>query len=161
MDRKEFFGAMPLASLPFAALAGFDVAAPASRALSPDEERFIGVYTLISSGGSGENPIGRIYYDRAGRMGAMLHPSDRKPLPEAPTVDDYREMLRGLTVYYGRYTIDESTTQVIHHIESALNPAEIGGERVRWYQFSGNRMSLYTREGFSGTPLVWERLPEG
>ena len=38
--------------------------------------------------------------------------------------------LRGLTVYFGTYTIDESTTQVFHHIESALNPAEIGQQRV-------------------------------
>ncbi len=158
MDRKEFFGLMPLA-----ALAGWEAKGDPGRILTPAEERFIGVYKLISSSGSGENPIGRIYYDRAGRMGAMLHPADRKPLPEGePTVADYREMLRGLTVYFGTYTIDESTTQVFHHIESALNPAEIGQQRVRWYKFVGdNRLDLYTREGFSGTPLVWERLAEG
>jgi hypothetical protein len=156
MDRKEFFGAVP-----FAAMMGLPAERP-GRVLSAVEERFIGVYTLISSGGSGENPIGRIYYDRAGRMGAMLHPRERRPLPESPTVEDYREMLRGLTVYFGTYTIDESTTRVIHHLESALNPAEIGAERVRWYEFVGdNRLHLYTREGFTGTPLVWERLPAG
>ena len=158
MDRKEFFAAMPLV-----ALAGIEAgAARPGRILTLAEERFVGVYTLISSGGSGENPIGRIYYDRAGRMGALLHPRDRKPLPESPTVDDYREMVRGLQAYFGTFTVDEATTRVIHHIEGGLNPAEVGAERVRWYQFVGeNRLHLYTREGFSGTPLVWERLGEG
>jgi hypothetical protein len=157
MDRKEFFGAVP-----FAAMMGLPAEPWPGRVLSAVEERFIGVYTLISSGGSGESPIGRIYYDRAGRMGAMLHPRERTPLPESPTVEDYRAMLRGLVAYFGTYTIDESTTRVIHHMESALDPAEVGAERVRWYQFVGdNRLALYTREGFSGTPLVWERLPAG
>ena len=145
------------------AMAGLAAGRDPTRLLTTAEERFIGTYKLISSGGSGANPIGRIYYDRAGRMGAMLHPADRKPLPAGePTVADYREMLRGLTVYFGTYTIDESTTRVIHHVESALDPAEIGKERVRWYKFVGDdRLDLYTRDGFSGTPLVWERLAEG
>ena len=156
MDRKEFFSLMPMA-----AIAGLEFGREPGRVLNADEERFVGVYKLISSGGSGENPIGRIYYDRVGRMGAMLHPSDRKPLPEAPTVADYKEMLRGLVTYFGTFTIDEPTKRVFHHIEGALDPDEVGKQRVRWYEFAGNRLSLYTREGFSGTPLVWERLPEG
>ena len=155
MDRKEFLGVMPLATL-----VGRDEEQRPDRILSPTEEQFIGVYKLISSGRSGANPIGRIYYDRAGRMGAMLHPSTREPLPEPPTVDGYREMLRGLVAYFGTYTVEESTKRVFHHLEGSLNPREIGGNRVRWYEFVGNRLHLKTREDAT-TPLIWERLPEG
>ena len=155
MDRKEFLGVMPVATL-----VGLDEKRRPDRILSPAEERFIGVYKLISSGRSGANPIGRIYYDRAGRMGAMLHPASREALPESPGVEDYREMLRGLVSYFGTYTVDESTQQVFHHLEGSLNPREIGGERTRWYEFVGNRLHLKTRVD-APTPLVWERLPEG
>jgi hypothetical protein len=156
MDRKEFFGLMPLA-----ALAGIDLTERPERVLTAEEERFIGVYTLISSGGSGENPIGRIYYDRAGRMGALLHPRERKPLPKEPTVADYRDMLRGLQAYFGTYTLDEAAKTVTHHIEGGLDPAEVGGQRVRRYEFVGDkRLNLYTNPT-STTPLVWERLTPG
>jgi len=33
-----------------------------------------------------------------------------------------------------------------HHLEDSLNPREIGGHRVRWYEFVGNRLHLKTRE---------------
>jgi hypothetical protein len=124
-------------------------------------ERFAGVYRLIMFGNGQQ--IGRIYYDRAGRMGAQLHPPGRKPLPGAPatpTVDDYREMLRGFVAYYGTYDVDESTKRVAHHIESASNPAWIGTDFVRWYEFEPGRLILRTAPN-STTPLVWERLPEG
>jgi hypothetical protein len=124
-------------------------------------EKFAGMYKLISVGGTSRT--GRIYYDRAGRMGAMLHPPDRRPLPAAPatpTVDDYREMLRGLVAYYGTYDIDETTRRVAHHIEAASNPSWIGTDFVRWYTFEPGRLLLRTRPD-STAPLIWEKLPEG
>ena len=124
-------------------------------------DRFAGVYRLVSVGGTART--GRIYYDRAGRMGAMLHPPDRRPLPAAPatpTVEDYREMLRGFVAYYGTYDVDEATGRVAHHIEAASNPAWIGTDFVRWYQFEPGRLILRTSPT-STAPLVWERLPEG
>jgi len=123
-------------------------------------EKFAGMYKLVRSGaGQGGGSIGRIYYDRAGRMGAMLHPPGRKPLPPNPTVEDYREVQRGLVAYYGTYSVDEPTKRVIHHIEAASNPAWIDTDFVRWYEFDGNRLLLRTSQN-SQTPLVWERLPD-
>jgi hypothetical protein len=153
MERKVFLGVIPAA-----AAVGFS--AESAQAPTTDEERFVGTYRLISSPGGGENPIGRIYYDRAGRMGALLHPAQRKPLPESPTADDYRELVRGVQAYFGTYTVDESAGTVTHHIEGGLQPQEIGGERVRWYEFVGDRLHLKTSQN-AAAPLVWERLPEG
>lgn len=122
-------------------------------------EKFNGVYKLVIYQPHGDNPTGRIYYDRAGRMGAMLSPPGRTPLPPSPNVEDYRRFQQGLVAYYGTYSVDESTRRVIHHIEAASNPAWIGTDFVRWYEFNGNRLTLRTSET-STSPLVWERLPD-
>jgi hypothetical protein len=122
-------------------------------------EKFAGIYALVIYQPHGDNPVGRIYYDRAGRMGAMLHPPGRKPLPTNPTVDYFRETQRGLVAYYGTYDVDEATSRVVHHIEAASNPLWIGTDFMRWYEFSGNRLTLRTNPK-STNVLVWERLPE-
>ncbi len=121
--------------------------------------KFNGLYKLVIYQPHGDNPVGRIYYDLSGRMGAMLHPPGRKPLPASPTVDDYREMNRGLIAYYGTYDVDEATHRVVHHLEAASNPAWIGTDFMRWYSIEGNRLSLRTSPT-STSPLVWERLAE-
>lgn len=128
---------------------------------TPDAARakFAGIYKLVIYAPYGSNPTGRIYYDRPGRMGAMLYPPGRKPLPQNPTIEDYRAVQRGLIAYYGTYDVDESTSRVIHHIEAASNPAWIGTDFIRWYEFSGDRLTLRTNPT-SNSPLVWERLPE-
>jgi hypothetical protein len=153
MERKEFLGAIPAAAA--AGLRLEPTPLPAT-----DEERFVGTYRLVSSPGGGANPIGRISYDRAGRMFALLHPAERRSLPESPAVEDYRELVRGVQAYFGTYTVEESTRRVFHHIEGGLQPQEIGGQRVRWYEFVGNQLHLKTSENATA-PLVWERLPEG
>jgi hypothetical protein len=144
-----------------AAQAAGNQGAPITSTPPGARDPFIGMYRLISFGNT--KSVGRIYYDRAGRMGAMLHAPDRKPLPAAPatpTVEDYREMLRGFVAYYGTYDVDVSTRRVAHHIESASNPAWIGTDFIRWYDFEPGRLLLRTQPK-STTPLVWERLPEG
>jgi hypothetical protein len=146
------------AQAPAAPQAGRAGGAPITSTPPGARDRFAGVYRLASFGNTPQ--IGRIYYDRAGRMGAQLHPPGRKPLPAMPTVEDYREMLRGFVAYYGTYDIDESTRRVAHHIESASNPAWIGTDFIRWYEFEPGRLILRTQPNAT-TPLVWERLPDG
>ena len=155
MDRKRFLGVMPLATV-----ARLDAdRLGAQKVLGPDAERFIGTYKLISSGGSGENPIGRIHYDRVGRMHVMFHARAREPLPQNATAEDYRESIRGMQAYFGTYTVDEIAKTVTHHMEGALSPNDVGRDRVRWYTFDGNRLNLLTSQTAT-VPLVWEKLPE-
>ncbi len=122
-------------------------------------EKFAGVYKLIVYAPHGPNPGGRIQYDRAGRMSAMLFPPGRKPLSRTPAIEDYRDMARGLVAYYGSYDVDESTKRVIHHLEGASNPAWAGTDFIRWYEISGNRLTLRVTQD-SMSPLIWERLPD-
>ena len=121
-------------------------------------EQFAGWYKLAEYAGHGTNPGGRIFYDRAGHMGAMLFPPGRKALPQGPAIEDYRDMQRGLVAYYGTYDVDESTKRVIHHVQAASNPAWAGTDFVRWYELSGNRLTLRVSQN-STSPLIWERLP--
>jgi hypothetical protein len=92
-------------------------------------------------------------------MGAMLFPPGRRPLPQNPTIEDYRAVQRGLIAYYATYDVDESTTRVIHHIIAASNPAWVGSDFIRWYELSGDRLTLRTSPA-STSPLIWERLTD-
>ncbi len=158
MDRRGLLKMFGLA-----ALAGGKPAPLRSQTVThtTDAQRaqFAGIYKLVVYAPYGSNPTGRIYYDRGGRMWAMLYPPGRKPLPQNATLEDYRAAQRGLIAYYGAYDVDEATGRVIHHIEAGSNPAWVGTDFIRWYQFSGNRLTLRT-SATSNSPLVWERLPE-
>jgi hypothetical protein len=137
-----------------------DPGPPITNTPQSSRDKFAGMYKLVIYRPHGDNPIGRIYYDRFGRMGAMLHSPNRKALPPNPTVEDYRAMSQGLVAYYGTYDVDEATHRVVHHIEAASNPAWIGTDFMRWYELTPARVTLRTSPT-SDNPLVWDRLPNG
>jgi len=122
---------------------------------------FIGTFTLAEYVAHGDNPIGRISYDSAGRMWAMLLPPGREPITNSSTPEDYQAAMRGLVTYYGTYEVDEPTGRVIHHVEAASNPAWIGDDFVRWYRFEGegNDLRLSLNAEFRNT-LLWARLSQ-
>jgi hypothetical protein len=124
------------------------------------QERIIGTYRLARYAAHGDEPIGRISYDAAGRMWAMLLPPGRAPLSRDSSPEAYRDTMRGVVAYYGTYTVDEATRRVIHHVEAASNPAWIGDDFVRWFRFDGNDLLISLSESFDN-PLLWERLPDG
>jgi len=156
MRRRQALGLLGAA-----AVTGVE-AAPTAR------DRFAGVYRLVSyqrkaPNGDvtevyGPNPIGRITYDRAGRMSALLMRPGRKPpeSPQAVTLEEYREIHRGFVAYMGTFDVDEASDTVVHHVEAALNPAWVGTDLKRHYEFSGNRLTL-SIPGATTTTLVWER----
>jgi hypothetical protein len=156
VERRDFLGMFPLATL-----AGLQAPATTGRETiatpGSARERFAGMYKLVSFAPHGASPMGRIYYDRAGTMAAMLLPPGRKPLPEMPTVDDFRNTQRGVVAYFGTYDVDEPTGRVIHHLQAGSNPMWIGTDFIRWYEFSGNRLTLKTNPNATNV-LVWERL---
>lgn len=159
MQRRQALGLLGAATV-----AGLE-ARPSER------DRFVGVYKLVSyqrSASNGEitevygsNPIGRITYDRAGRMSALLMRPGRRPPndPQAVTLEEYREMLRGFVAYMGTFDVDEASATVVHHVEAALNPVWVGTDLKRRYEFSGNRLTL-SIPGPTTTTLVWEREKE-
>ena len=123
------------------------------------QEQLVGVYTLARFAGHGDEPTGRISYDAAGRMWAMVLPPGRNPITNESTAEEVRDAMRGVITYYGTYTIDESTGRVIHHLEAASNPAWIGADFVRWYRFEDRDLVISLNADFENT-LLWERLPD-
>jgi hypothetical protein len=143
----------------------------------PIRASFLGVWNLVScerrAGGQvtypyGEKPVGRITYDKAGRMSALLMNPDRPRT--SYTADsggiaraseaDVRSVVSGFVAYHGTFDVDESKEVVIHHVKAAMHPAWVGTDLVRSYEFSGNRMTLTAASEASKTVLVWEREPD-
>jgi len=133
--------------------------APESANAQGAQQLIIGTYRLARYAGHGDEPTGRISYDSAGRMWAMLLPPDRAPISRDSPPEQYRDTMRGVIAYYGTYTIDESTQRVIHHVEAGSNPAWIGTDFVRWYRFEGPNLLISLNQSFDN-PLLWERLAE-
>jgi hypothetical protein len=160
MNRRQVIGTIGIA----AAMQ----AAPAAR------ERFIGVWRLLRcarkrADGSldypyGENPAGRITYDKAGRMSAQLMRPGRR-CTVAPGVsftagnangEEIREAVDGFIAYFGTFDVDESAQTVIHHVQACLVPSWVGTDLKRAYRFETDRLVL-TAVTTSVLELTWER----
>jgi hypothetical protein len=136
--------------------------------------RLIGTWKLLSlerktkqgdvSKPFGGDLIGRLMYDKAGRMSAQWMRRDRTVSPEtsvlSTTPEAAREMLNGFDAYFGTFDVDESTRTVIHQVQGCVNPNVIGTDRRRVYKFSGNQLISTAIENDSTFQIVWERLPD-
>ena len=160
MKRRQIIGSLAAAS----ALQ----AAPSAR------QRFIGVWRHIRCESRykdgrieypyGEKPVGRITYDKAGRMSAQLmRPGRRATVPSGvglvagnATTDEIREAVDGFASYFGTFDVDESTKTVTHHVQGCLVPTWVGTDLKRTYLFTANRLTL-TATTTSVRELIWER----
>lgn len=163
--RRRVIGSLGLAS-----------AAPLAGASSRD--KFAGVWKLVSaerrdkngpvSHPFGDKPIGRISYDKAGRMAAQLMRRGRRAGSLATaqnsvdvmrnvSAEDLRDMASGFACYFGTYDVDEASQTVTHHVEGAFLPTWIGTDLKRKYKLSGNRLTLTAPGETSTTDLIWER----
>lgn len=70
--------------------------------------------------------------------------------------EEMRAVLTRFFAYSGSFTVDEEAQTVTHHIEAALAPSWVGGDRVRSFEIIGNdRIVLRPQEGTS--QLTWQR----
>jgi hypothetical protein len=112
----------------------------------------------------GEKPVGRIAYDKAGRMSVQLMRPGRSctvasgvSLVEGKASNaEIREAVDGFLAYFGTFDVDESAQTVIHHVEASLVPSWVGTDLKRTYRFDANRLML-TAVPPSSLDLVWER----
>jgi hypothetical protein len=156
---------------------GMITAAAALPSTAAVRDQFIGVWKLVSMERKapdgtlthpyGDAPIGRITYDRSGRMSAQLMRPGRghaSLTPASSSTDalrtasneDLREMVNGFSAYFGTFDVDEGRKTVIHHVQAALLPSWVGTDLKRTYEFSGNRLTLRVASASSLT-LVWEK----
>ncbi len=148
--------------------------APVNEASSGDaEDRFVGTWKLVSverRATDGEllpprspDPIGFIIYDPAGYMGVTIMQSGRTPYAgDQPTPEEALAALTTYLSYFGTFTVNEADGFVTHHVQGSLNPRRISVDQKRFFEFSGNQLTLQPPVGPSGVTarLTWERVPD-
>lgn len=112
----------------------------------------------------GEDPIGVVIFDDNGHFSAQIMRRNRPIFTsETPTAEETKPAYEGYMAYFGRYEIVPEKNMLINHVEGALNPSWVGGKQIRYFEISGNRVTLRTdpinRGGtvVTGT-LVWEKM---
>ena len=149
--------------------------AAAVRAAPAARERFLGVWNLIRCQRTfrdgrieypyGERAVGRITYDKAGRMSALLMKPGRRStvapgvslLAGNASAEEIREAVDGFIAYYGTYDVDAAAVTVIHHVQACLVPSWVGTDLKRTYRFDGGRLVLTAATPASVLEIIWER----
>jgi lipocalin-like protein len=112
----------------------------------------------------GEDPAGYLGYSADGRMYAIFVRQDRiTPGDVVPTDEEGVKLLGTMVAYAGTFTLDAE--KVVHHIDVSWNQAWTGTDQVRYYQLSGNMLTITTapyrsyQDGRQGrSVLVWRKV---
>jgi hypothetical protein len=144
-----------------------------------DKEKFTGAWKLISTDYRteegeviypfGEEVIGQLMYDGKRSMAAQVIKARRPNFASNDwlkgTPEEIKAAFEGFRSYFGTYDVDEEKKMVTHHIQGSSFPNWMTGgvDNVRYYEFSGNRLTLRTAPLLMGGKnvigrLVWERL---
>jgi Lipocalin-like domain len=147
-------------------------------------EQLIGSWSLESRVTTGEDggvltdpglsatPRGILIYDRSGHVAAQL---SRPGRTEAMLADECRDAQKvkgtpdtaqtilGYDAYFGTYSVDAKDGVVIHHLDSALFPGDIGKSITRRFTLSGDTLKIsFNTTLRDGTPvtrtLIWKRM---
>jgi hypothetical protein len=100
----------------------------------------------------GENPTGLLIYLADGTMSVQLMRTDRGRFNDMSSLQTALEEYLG---YYGRYTVDEAASIVVHHVEGCSFPRWIGTDQVRRYRFEGNQLILSAEGQGVRRVLTW------
>lgn len=157
----------------------------AHASVHPDvREQLVGSWSLasrVSTLANGEalpdrglaaTPKGLLIYDRTGHVAAQLSRQGRtvemigEECREAATIrgtNDTAQTVLGYDAYFGTFTVNEKEGFVVHHLESALFPGDVGKDIRRNFAISGDKLTIkFNTTTVDGTPvtrtLVWERL---
>jgi hypothetical protein len=116
--------------------------APISAAQANDMAKFAGTYALVTTevedaatGKWSQMPNfdsnGYIIYSNTGQMAVHIMPKIRERSPNPQTGEGALAAMRGYTMHFGTYTVDDKGRFVVHHCVGQVNP---GGEMdLKWY----------------------------
>ena len=170
---------LPRVVLVIAAAASLALGQQSTGSKSAAAAKFIGTWKLISIADHRPNvvnpardPQGYIVYDSTGHIFVQF--ALRKDRPRFASEDltkanvqEKAAALDGYTAYFGTYTVNEAAGTVTHHLENHLIPHNAGKDYIRYYEFSGDRITLIptTLEKGKLAPkssglrrLTWERV---
>jgi hypothetical protein len=127
---------------------------------------------VLADPGLSATPRGVLIYDRSGHVAAQL---SRPGRTEAMLADECRDAQKvkgtpdtaqtilGYDAYFGTYTVDAKQGIVVHHLDSALFPGDIGKSISRRFTLSGDTLKIsFNTTLRDGTPvtrtLIWKRM---
>jgi hypothetical protein len=141
---------------------------------SAGASRFVGAWKLVAIEGQQvpkRDRVGLIMYDTTGHMAVQIMPLDRPKFASGNrlqgTQDEIKATFNGYAAYFGPYEVNEAEGIVIHHLEGSIFPNEVGGDNIRYYEFSGDRLTLIptsmidgklTQKSSATVRLIWERV---
>ena len=113
----------------------------------------------------GPDALGLLTYAN-GRFAAQFMKRDRKTAVVAASPDagsNNTTAVGGYDAYFGTYVVEETSGEVIHNLDGALNPNNIGIQVTRRLTVAGDRLQIQlettTLEGEPVTrTLLWERV---
>ena len=140
------------------------------------KEQFAGTWKLVSSefrtsDGDvsyplGKDAVGLIMYDTKGHVSAQIMSPSRPKCASSDhlksTPSEAKAASDGYVAYFGKYEVNEEKRTITHHAEGSLFPNWEGAPLERFFEFSGNRLTLSTPpmpmggKGVVGL-LIWER----
>ncbi len=115
----------------------------------------------------GDDPVGMLMYDAVGRVSIQImrrhRPNFAKNDRLGGTPEETQTAFNGYLAYFGTYSIDEEKHTVTHHLQGALLPNWVGGNQVRFFELSGNRLTLRTPPLLIGGReavghLIWQQI---
>ena len=135
-----------------------------------DTQRFIGAWHAISITDTAPDgtevpdlylglsrPVGLLIYEATGYMCAgIMNPNRSKGADDSSgTQAEMVAAMKGYDTYCGTYEINEARKTVTHHVRIALVPNDVGGDRVRKYEFHGNELKLSGTDGLKPGFKLW------
>ena len=127
---------------------------------------------VLPDRGLATTPKGLLIYDRTGHVAAQLSRQGRtvemigEECQEAAKIrgtNDTAQTVLGYDAYFGTFMVNEREGFVVHHLESALFPRDVGKDIRRNFTVSGDKLTIkFNTTTSDGTPvtrtLVWERM---
>jgi len=141
------------------------------------KEQFIGTWKLVSSEhrrldgklaySKGRDAVGTLMYDASGHMSVQVMRPDRPVFASGDrlkgTPEEIKSAFERFVAYYGTYEVNEEEGTVTHYLEGSLFPNWVGTDLKRFFEFSGNQLTLSTPSMPMGGQqvtgvLLWERI---
>ena len=148
------------------------------KAKSAIASKFVGSWKLVAFEGTIEGRkiekrerVGLLMYDAAGYMSVQIMASDRPKFASGKrqqgTLEEIKAAFDGYIAYFGPYEVNEAKGVVIHHLEGSIFPNQVGTDNIRYYEFSGDQLTLTVTNMIDGkiapkssstAYLVWKRV---
>ena len=113
----------------------------------------------------GHYPRGYLIYDATGHMSVQLMNPEREKLGlRTASLEQFKAAATGFLAYSGTYKVSRTDGRIIHHVDCALDPADLGTDMVRKFVLSADTLILtlgpYNEYGtvVESRTLIWKRL---